>query len=60
MPLNLSNFSSVSGYLWIGNHRLDTSVWTKLVDFIFDRIVAPSSCLISFFTDVMGLVMCLI
>jgi hypothetical protein len=39
---------------------LDTFVWTKLVNFIFDRIIASSSCLTSFFTDVTGLVMCLI
>jgi hypothetical protein len=37
--------------LQIGNHRSSASVRTKLIDFIFDRIVVSSSYLASLFTD---------
>jgi hypothetical protein len=52
-----ANFGSRSGYRWTGNHRSDTSIQTKLVDLISDRIVASSSYSASFFTNVTGLVM---
>jgi hypothetical protein len=54
----LVNFDSRSSYRRIGNHRSDTSVRTKLINFTFDRIIASFSCSVSFFTDVTGLVMC--
>jgi hypothetical protein len=63
-PLNTSsillNFGSRSGYRLNGNHRSDPSVRTKLNDFLFDIIIAWSSCSTSFFTDVTGFLMCLI
>jgi hypothetical protein len=45
------------GLRLIGNHRSDPYVQTKLIDFIFGIIIASSSYLASFFTDVTGLVM---
>jgi hypothetical protein len=52
-----ANFGSRSGYRRTGNHQSDTSIQTKLVNLISDRIVALSSYSASFFTDVTGLVM---
>jgi hypothetical protein len=56
--INTGEISFRSGYRLIDNHRSDPFVQTKLNNFIFGIIAVSSSCSTSFFTNVMGLVIC--